>query len=49
MTHEDYERPPNEKSYAYHFSIAYKGCEVCLLTLPAILALPKCMFKGWLL
>ena len=44
--HEEDERPPNEKSHAYHFSIAYNGCEFCLLTPPAILALPKCIFKG---
>ena len=41
-------RPPNEKSHAYHFSISYNGCEFYLLTPPAILALPKCLFKGCL-
>ena len=41
------ERPPNEKSHAYHFSITYHGCDFRLLTPPAILALPKCIFKGW--
>ena len=28
--HEEHERPPNEKSHAYHFSISYNGCDVCL-------------------
>ena len=41
--HEEDVRPPNEKSLAYHFSITYNGCEFCLLTPPAILALPKCL------
>ena len=41
--HEEDERPPNEKSHAYHFSITYNGCDFCLLTTPAILALPKCL------
>ena len=49
MMHEKDERPPNEKSHAYHFSITYNGCEVCLLTPPAILILPKCIFKEWCL
>ena len=44
--HEEDERPPNEKSYANHFSITYNGCDFCLLAPPAILALPKCLFKG---
>ena len=43
--HEEDVRPPNEKSHAYHFRITYNGCEFCLLTPPAILALPKCLFK----
>ena len=47
MIHEEDERPPNEKSLAYHFSITYNGCDFCLLTPSAILALPKCIFKGW--
>ena len=47
MMHEEDERPPNEKSHAYHFSITYNGCYFCLLTPSAILALPKCLFKGW--
>ena len=29
MMHEEYERPPNEKSHAYHFSITYNGCDFC--------------------
>ena len=47
--HEGDVRPPNEKSHAYHFSITYRYnvCEFCLLTSPAIIALPKCLFKGW--
>ena len=36
-----------EKAYAYHFSITYNGYEFCLTTPPAILALPKCILKGW--
>ena len=47
MMHEEDERPPNKKSHAYHFSITYNGCEFYLLTPPAILTLPKCLFKGW--
>ena len=47
MMHEDDERPPNEKSHAYHFSINYNECEFCLLTPSAILALLKCLLKGW--
>ena len=47
MMHEEDERPPNEKSHAYHFSIIYNGCDFCLLTPSAILALTKCQFKGW--
>ena len=47
MMHEEEERPPNEKSHAYHFSITYNGCDFCLLTPYAIHALPKCLFKGW--
>ena len=45
--HEEDARPPNDKSHAHHFSIAYNGCDFCLLTPPAILALPKCLFKGF--
>ena len=45
--HEEDVRPPNEKSHAYHFSITYNRCEFYLLTPPAILALEKCLFKGW--
>ena len=41
--HEEDEGSPNEKSHAYQFSDAYNGCEFCLLTPPAILALPKCI------
>ena len=47
MMHEEDERPPNKKSHAYHFSITYNGCDFCLLTPYALLALPKCLFKGW--
>ena len=47
MMHEEDERPPNEKSHAYHFSITYNGCDFCLQTPSAILALSKCLFKGW--
>ena len=47
MMHEEDVRPPNEKPHAYHFSITDNGCECCLLTPPPILALPKCLFKGW--
>ena len=47
MMHEEDERPPNENSHAYHFSITYNGCDFCLLTPSAILALPKCLYKGW--
>ena len=46
MMHEEDERPQNKKSHAYHFSITYNGCDFCLLTSSAILALPKCLFKG---
>ena len=45
--HEEDERPPNENSRAYHYSIAFNRCDFCLLTPPAILALLKCIFKGW--
>ena len=47
MMHEKEECPPNEKSHAYHFSITYNGCDFCLLTPSATLALPKCLFKRW--
>ena len=47
MMHEEDKRPPNEKLHAYHFSITYNGCDFCLLTPSAILALSKCLFKGW--
>ena len=43
--HEEDERPPNEKSHAYHFSITYNGGDFCLLTTPAILALPIAHLK----
>ena len=45
--HEEDERPPNEKSHAYHFSNTYYGCDFCLLTPSASLALPKGLFKLW--
>ena len=35
-------RPLKEKSHAYHLSITYNGCEICLLTPSVILALPIC-------
>ena len=47
MMHEEDERPPHEKLHPYHFSITYNGCDFCLLTPSAILALPNCLFKGW--
>ena len=43
--HEDHVRPPHEKSHANRFSITYTGCEFCLLTPPAILALPSAYLK----
>ena len=43
--HEEDERPPNEKSHAYHLSITYNGCEFFILTPSAILALPKDYLK----
>ena len=39
--HEEDERPPNEKSHAYHFSITYNGCDFCLLTPPAMRVSPN--------
>ena len=30
MIHEEDERPPNEKSHAYHFSITYNRCDFAL-------------------
>ena len=45
MMHEDDVRPTNEKSHAYRFSITYNGYDFCLLTPPAILAPPKCLFE----
>ena len=47
MMHEEHEEPPNDKSHACHFSVTYKGCDFCLLTPSAIIALPKCLFIGW--
>ena len=47
MLHEEDETPPNEKPHAYYFNITYNGCDFGLLTPSAILALPKCLFKGW--
>ena len=44
--HEEDERPPNEKTHAYHFSITYSGCDFCLLTPLAILALTNAYLKG---
>ena len=46
MVHEKDERAPKAKSHAYRISIAYNGCELCLLTPPKIFALLKCLFKG---
>ena len=37
--HEEDDRPPNEKSHAYHFIISYNGWDFCLLTPSAICAL----------
>ena len=45
MMHVEDERPPNGKSHAYHFSIAYNGCDFCLLTPSAIFALPNAYLK----
>ena len=45
--HEDGDKPLNEKAHAYNFSLTYNGWGFCLLTPPAILALPKCLFKAW--
>ena len=39
--HEEDVRPPHDKSHANHFRITSNGCEFCLLTPPAILALPN--------
>ena len=47
MMHKEDERPQNDKSHACHYSITYNGCDFCLLTSSAIIALPKCLFKGW--
>ena len=44
--HEEDVSPQNEKSHAYHFSIIYSGCECLHNDPPAVLALPKCLFKG---
>ena len=43
--YEEDESHPNEKSLAYHFSITYNRCDFCLLTHPAILALPNAYLK----
>ena len=43
--HEEALRPPNEKSHAYQFITTYNGCEFCLLTPPAVLALPNAYLK----
>ena len=43
--HEKGERPPNEKSHNNHLSITYNGCDCCLLTPFAILALPNAYLK----
>ena len=47
MMHQEDERPPSEKSPACHFRITYNGCEFCLMTPPASLTVPRCIFKGW--
>ena len=47
MMHAEDKRPPNEKLHAYYFSITYNGCDFCLLTPSVILAISKCLFKGW--
>ena len=46
MLREEDQTPLNEKSHAYHFNITYNGCDFCLLTPSAILALLKYLFKG---
>ena len=43
--YEEDERPPNEKSHAYHFSITYNGCEFCLLAPPEFLLSPNAYLK----
>ena len=43
--HEEDERPPNEKSHAYHFSITYNGCGFRLLAPSEILALSNAYLK----
>ena len=45
--HKEDVRPPNEKSYAYRFSIIYNGCEFCLLTPPEILAQMMTSVNSW--
>ena len=45
MLHEEDKTPPNEKSHAYHFNITYNGCDFCLLTPSAILALPNAFLR----
>ena len=47
MMYEEDVRPPNEKSLACHLALLTTDVIFCLLTPPAILALPKCLFKGW--
>ena len=44
--HEEDERPPNEQSHAYHFSITYNGCDFCLLTLLQYLLSPNAYLKN---
>ena len=45
--HDEDGRLPNENLHGYRFCITYNGCDFYLLTHSAILALPKCLFKGW--
>ena len=45
MVHEEDERPPNEKSHAYHLNITYNGCDFCLLTLLQFLPSPNAYLK----
>ena len=45
MMPEEDERPPNEKSHAYHLSITYNGCYLSLLTPPAFWLFPNAYLK----
>ena len=43
--HEEDERPPNDKSHAYHFSFTDNGCDFCLLPLLQVLLSPNAYLK----